>query len=584
MVVDPQWFALAFLTTSINAVVLGFVAWREHDAALGRWALAWGAWAASVAPLALLPSDDSAPLTAVLFGTSWVVSTLAFLSGSYAFAGRHMPRAWYAVAAIAVSAGVVLGVGPYGPKGMFPLVLFQCVGLAATGGMVMRMDPKSFGARVCGGALIILAIHLLDAPILAKEPAWLMWGFVASLGLEMLAALGMLALYYEHARSALLETQRALSETRRIEALGRVAGGVAHDFNNMLTVIGGHVEFMRMHGALPANVEKSVSTIEQAVSQSARLTAQLLAFGRKSVLQPAAIDVQRVVRDALELLDKVMPASIDVRFECIVRGGEPGGRDSEGYGATMDRALLEQIVLNLVTNARDAIDGAGVIDVRLSRLEGEEPRLLLSVSDTGRGMDESVLKRVFEPFFTTKDEGRGTGLGLASVQGAVSQLGGAIRVQSRPGQGSTFEVSLPCRAAAASAVPVSSPPAVGVLDVLVVDDDSRVRQVVATMLQRAGHRVEQAADGVEALEAVAKKRYHLVLSDVDMPRMGGVELSEVLSTAHPDTLVVLTSGNERATAACERVRFVAKPFRGPALVAQLAGFVAERRGSLQREA
>lgn len=434
MDVPLPWYALAIVTTWLNGSTLGFLAWRERHGALRSWAIAWLAWGVAVVPLAALGDPEAHPLIGVLCGLLWVVSTLGFLRGAYQLRDRSVPRSWYAIAGACATLALMLGVGPRGAVGMVPLVLFQSIGLSSTGVVIIRGGRGRAGAWLCGGALVGLGLHVLDAPLLTSHPALFLWGFVVAIALQVLAALGMLMLYYEHARAALLEAQRALEAQRRIEALGRIAGGVAHDFNNMLTVMRAHVELIRVQGETAPGTRASLGAMEDAISRAARLTAQLLAFGRRSVIRPRAIDIADVVADTLELLRKLVPERIELQLH----------RGEGSYVASLDQALLEQIVLNLVTNARDAIDDQGHIVVELERVDVPSSTVVIRVSDDGAGMDEAVKARVFEPFITSKPEGQGTGLGLASVQGAVSQLGGEVRVESEMGRGSTFEVLLPC--------------------------------------------------------------------------------------------------------------------------------------------
>ncbi len=432
MVVPPQWYALAAATTLLNGATLGLIAWRERDRTLWHWACAWLAWAAAVVPLSLLDPKGSAPLAAIACGVLWVVSGLCFLGGTYAFAGRRTPPVWYGVAAACTASAFVLGIGPSGAAGMIPLVLFQSVGLLATGVLIIRRAQRGAGTWLCGSAMIGLGLHLLDAPLLSERPSLLIWGFVLATCLEMLAALGMITLYYEHARSELIEAHRGLAEKSRVEALGQVAAGVAHDFNNMLTVMQGNVDVVRGGKARGAELGESLHAMDQAILQASRLTARLLTFGRPSALQSDSIDLRQVVGSTLALLEKGLPEGVKLEFD--------SGDGS--YTTGLDRALLEQIVMNLVTNARDALNGRGTIRVALKPSE-KEPGVVLRVADDGLGMDESVLEQAFVPFFTTKGAGRGTGLGLATVKSAVDQLGGRIGVESRPGEGTTFEVVLP---------------------------------------------------------------------------------------------------------------------------------------------
>jgi len=553
------WFVVAVSTTAITGAALGYIAWRENDRALKLWSAAWLSWAVAGVSLMIIGEQQAPPLAAVLSGLVWVASALFFLRGTYVFAGRELPRLWYAVAALAVASAISLGMGPAAPTGMIPLMLFQSVGLLVTGVLLVRSERRHTGAWLAGGALVLLALHVLDAPLLAHHPYWFQWGFVLATALQMVAALGMLMLYYEQARVRLLATERALEETRRLETLGRVAGGVAHDFNNVLTIVRGHLDLMRLTQQSLQN--EHLSAIEAAIDQAGRLTRQLLAFGRRSVLQTETADVQAVIGETLQLLAKVTPRNIRLRFSA----------KPDDYRARLDRVLLEQIVVNLVTNARDAIVGNGEIHVELARVESTPPTLMLRVDDDGLGMDEETKHRIFEPFFTTKRPGQGTGLGLASVHGAVTQVGGVIKVESQLGRGTRFEVRLPWLLPVSSSDAQSAASAHRPLDVVVVDDEDRVREITCKMLESGGHRVREATNGRHALEVLAEGPCDLVLSDVVMPEVSGVDLAREVATRFPATLVVLTSGHpfdERLDEA--RVAFLPKPFERQALLDEIA--------------
>lgn len=568
MGIPLAWFGVTGAATFINGATLGFLAHREGNRALRLWAWAWFAWAAAVVPLTRLDPARPSVWASLLCGLLWVASALCFLRGSYAFADRKMPAAWFAIAAVCVALAGLLGMDAAGAPGMVPLVLFQSVGVLATGVLLIRNARQRSGAWLSGGSLMLLALHILDAPLLSAHPALLPWGFVVAMGLEVLTALGMIMLYYEHARAQLIETQRVLAETSRTEALGRIAGGVAHDFNNMLTVMQAHADFIGLYKDNPERLDESLKSIDQAVQQASRLTSKLLAFGRRSVIQPEAINIREVIEGTLELLQKVMPADIQLTFVC-----------SEGsYNASMDRALLEQIVLNLVTNARDAIAAPGNITVDLTRQDQPAPQITLRVTDTGCGMDDTLVSKAFEPFFTTKAMNRGTGLGLASVQGAVSQMHGQVRVESQVDKGTTFEVRLPVVGADAVPAVESGAPNPGALDVLVVDDDEQVRHVVLEILRLGGHRVEEACNGIQALDLIATRRFDVVLSDVIMPEMGGLALRKAVMAQQPETLVLLTSGYppgvDLGTAANQ---FLPKPFQRTTLLNVITRLVAEHR-------
>jgi signal transduction histidine kinase len=428
------WLALTAAVTAINGLTLRYLAGRERSAACGFWSRAWLAWAAATVPLMLLEQSPPFSPPFLALGLLWVASAIQFLHGSYALVGKPVPRAWYGIAVAAAVTALALALVVRQPLAMAPLALFQCCGLVGAGVVVVAKARGHAGAWLYGSALLLLGLHVLDAPLVMRFPQLVPWGFSLALSLEVLAALGMVVLHYEQARLQLVVAERTLERARRAEALGRVAGGVAHDFNNMLMVLGAHLDSLRSEEAPTTAVEEAIGGIDEVVQRGSRLTRQLLVFGRRAEAQRAPLDVRELVQSTLELLEKVVPKRIALQFRC--ENGE--------YHALLDRSLLEQIMLNLVTNARDAIDGAGTISVELEP-SADQSRIVLRVSDDGVGMDDAVVRRIFEPFFTTKGDERGTGLGLASVEAAVTRLGGTIGVTSAPGVGTRFEVTLPRR-------------------------------------------------------------------------------------------------------------------------------------------
>ncbi len=556
MGLPTAWYAVAAAITLINGFALSFIGWHERNRAVRWWAWAWYAWAGAVIPLALLGHSPH-PLAAVLCGLFWVISTLCFLTGTYELTDRQIPRSWHIVAAGCVALAFALEIGPSGELGMIPLVLFQSIGLGATGVLLLRTARRHAGAWLAGLALIAFGLHLLDAPLAASNADLMIWGFVLAMALETLIALGMVVLHYEHARDQLLAAQRSLDEARRTEALGRIAGGVAHDFNNLLAVMQGHLDLVRL-GTKRYTVEESLAAIERAVDQAKRLTTQLLAFGRRSVVRAQTVDVRDVVSETLDLLRKVIPQ--DIALELTATEGD--------YRTNMDRGLLEQIVLNLVTNGRDAIDGAGLIEVSLETSPVLPRSVLLRVRDDGQGMETTIVDQVFDPFFTTK--ATGTGLGLASVKGAVTQLGGSIEVHSTPGRGTTFEVTLPWSAPEDPHAPESGTIALRHLRVLLVEHNAHLRELTAAMLESAGVEVDPAATARTAMQRLTDRRYDIVLSDLHMPRLGGEDLVRRAIATQPDAVVVLTSGYPVGDGFDpDRVHFLPKPFHRELLLETL---------------
>jgi two-component system cell cycle sensor histidine kinase/response regulator CckA len=373
-----------------------------------------------------------------------------------------------------------------------------------------------------------------------------------------------------------LETR--VHQTQRLEAIGRLAGGIAHDFNNILSAIHGFASMV--DGELPGRdpLRADVQEILKAVERAANLTRQLLAFGRRQVLQPKVIDVATYVRDLERMLRRIVGE--DVEF--TLRLGD------RAVTAKADPGQLEQVLINLVVNARDAMPTGGRItieaanvtvgdgDTRESAELAPGPYAMLAVSDTGIGMSKKVQDHIFEPFFTTKQSGQGTGLGLSTVFGIVKQSGGHILVESDPGNGSTFRIYFPASRERPTKVVTSSnlPPMnlAGVETILLVEDESAVRTFVARALRQQGYQVLDAGNGGDAL-VVAERHagvIHLLLTDVIMPRMSGKQLSERLRALRTDLRVLYMSGYAEDIIAPHGVleagaAFIEKPLTAQAL-------------------
>jgi signal transduction histidine kinase/CheY-like chemotaxis protein len=344
-----------------------------------------------------------------------------------------------------------------------------------------------------------------------------------------------------------LESQ--LRQAQKMEAIGRLAGGVAHDFNNLLSVIHGYTEIL-LRRFLPGDpAHREAAQVLTATERAASLTQQLLAFGRKQVLVPRVLDLNSVVKDMDHMLRRLIREDID-----LIMRTEP-----ELWLVRADPAQMEQVIINLAVNASDAIASGGRVTIETRNICLDEtafrqdPSLtpghyvVLSVSDTGIGMDAETRARIFEPFFTTKELTKGTGLGLATVYGIVQQSGGHISVYSEPGHGSTFKIYLP--RAEGKLEPVTAlgklePPPKGSGTVLLVEDDAAVRGLAREVLQEQGYTVLAAGSGAEALEAVEHHadKIDLLLTDVIMPGMAGDELVEHLRLRLPGLKVVFVSG------------------------------------------
>ncbi|MAQ16354.1 MAG: hypothetical protein CMN30_16385 [Sandaracinus sp.] len=347
----------------------------------------------------------------------------------------------------------------------------------------------------------------------------------------------------------LLDLEEQLHQARRLEALGRLAGGVAHDFNNLLTVILGYSELLARDKSLSEDVRRDMADVADAGARAARLTQQLLAFGRRQVRRPVPVNLGTEVREALPLLRRMISSTID-----IVVVEEPGRLVVEA-----DRAQLEQVLTNLVVNAADALPNGGRITLRIFSLaDGEaatdgflaEPVVGLAVEDDGVGMTAEVRARIFEPFYSTKKEARGTGLGLATVFGIIQQSDGYIDVDSELGKGTTVRVYFPAeleRTAFPSSAPGAEPlevPRRSDRTLLVVDDDESVRGFVSRVLREAGYQVREAASPGDALLECEGRldQIDLLVSDLAMPRITGVELARRLRVERPDLPCIFMSG------------------------------------------
>jgi two-component system cell cycle sensor histidine kinase/response regulator CckA len=351
----------------------------------------------------------------------------------------------------------------------------------------------------------------------------------------------------EHKR---LEEQ--LRHSQKLEAMGQLAGGVAHDFNNLLMVIQAHNE--RLRGQLGSNgpALRDTVEIERAVTRAAALTQQLLAFSRRQVLQLRTLDLNGVVTEVAKMLHRLIPADIELN---ILPATSPSHIKA-------DPGQMEQVILNLAVNARDAMPQGGRLTIRTGSVELREPRagshapippgkyVVLTVNDTGVGMHSDTQAHIFEPFFTTKKPGKGTGLGLAIVYGVVKQTGGWITTSSKLEHGSTFDIYFPQvrvdedKSKEVSATKVETAPVRGTETILLVEDQDGIRDLVREVLQAGGYTVLCAEDGNQALQMADEYKLpiHLLLTDVVMPNLGGQELAHRLAQPRPHMKVLYMSG------------------------------------------
>ena len=385
----------------------------------------------------------------------------------------------------------------------------------------------------------------------------------------------------KNAQEALRVSGEQLRQSQKMEAVGRLAGGVAHDFNNLLTAILGYAELLGNRKELDSVSRQNVEMIQKAGRQAAAVTHQLLAFSRKQILQPRIIDLNTLVNDFEKILRRVIGENIELK----TRANAANGR------VRADPNQIEQVVLNLGVNARDAMLPRGgritirtanvVLDTKTATQQAPDlaagSYVVLEVSDTGHGMSEEVKSRIFEPFYTTKGPGKGTGLGLATVYGVTKQSGGAIAVESAPGAGCTFRIYLPEEAGELeearpkTVAPMEIPPP-QTDTVLVVEDEEIVRELVCHVLSAQGYDVICAPNGAEALELsqLHAGEIRLVITDVVMPQIGGIELARKILILRPEIKVLYVSGysendmSEQGILSSE-LEFLEKPFTPQAL-------------------
>ena len=368
-------------------------------------------------------------------------------------------------------------------------------------------------------------------------------------------------------------------EAQKMEVIGHLAAGVAHDFNNILAVIMGYSELLKEELGPDSPLTKYADEIRHASQRAAALTHQLLVFSRKQIVQPVVLDLAGVLQDLEEMLRRL----IDENIVMTIVPGKQTGR------VKADSGHVGQVLLNLVVNARDAMPNGGKLTIATSNVTLDEDyarahpgatpgdHVVLSVSDSGMGVTDEVKARLFEPFFTTKPLGKGTGLGLATCQTIVKQSGGHIGVYSEAGLGATFKVYFP-RIAEMALVP-AGPVAAGPLPrgtetLLVVEDESSVRQLACRVLEAQGYQVLSASNGQDALHTAREHRgspIRLVVTDVIMPLMGGRMMAEWLKTTYPDLKILFTSGYTDDTITHHGlleagIEFLSKPYIPAALV------------------
>ena len=377
----------------------------------------------------------------------------------------------------------------------------------------------------------------------------------------------------EHKR---LEAQ--FLQAQKMEAIGVLAGGVAHDFNNLLNVINGYSELVLEDLAQDNPMRRDIEQVREAGQRAATLTSQLLAFSRKQILQSEILDLNSVIADMSSMLRRLIGE--DIEFVSIT---QPGLGLING-----DPGSIQQIVMNLAVNARDAMSQGGKLTIETGNVDLDQdylhrrpmakagPYVMLAISDNGIGMDAATQAQIFEPFFTTKEKGKGTGLGLSTVYGIVKQSNGFIWVYSEPGKGTTFKIYFPRASGEISELTGESKlehRSRGSETVLVVEDEESVRALACRILRERGYVVIEAADGIEALRLAENHagQLHLILTDIVMPGMSGKNLVSNLETARPGIKSLYMSGYTEGTIVHQgvldsNVAFIQKPFTSKDLV------------------
>ncbi len=430
------------------------------------------------------------------------------------------------------------------------------------------------------------AVHRLEYRFRHKSGTWIYLEAVGTNRLDDTSVQGIILNIRDMSERKKGETERdklqnQLQQAMKMEAVGRLAGGIAHDFNNLLTIVTGNVELAKLTLKPSDAMARHLDEIANASQSAASLTRQLLSFSRRQIIEPRVVDLNALVDNLQKMLVRLIGENIVLRTVL----------DKNCHAVFVDPGQFEQVIVNLVVNARDAMPNGGSLLIETANRELDQDYcvrhpsiqpgkyVMLAVSDTGHGMGEEVRLRLFEPFFTTKPKGQGTGLGLATIFGAVSQAGGSIEAYSEINQGSTFTIYLPRsgdlpEASAATGHSAASP--TGHETVLLVEDDKGVRDLTLRMLQRLGYQVLIATDGSEALDLADgfDGRIDLLMTDIVLPDANGRELAERILEARPEAEVLFTSGYTDNVVVHhgiidKHLNFIGKPYSLQALARKL---------------
>ena len=425
-----------------------------------------------------------------------------------------------------------------------------CVALSALGTWYFILPPAfsfAFGSGQLLGVCIFSLLGMTNVVLICATRAAVARYRALSTQLEKLLA---------ERTVELQRTQAMLFQAQKMEALGQLTGGLAHDFNNMIAVVLGNLDIMRRRlAAGQTDVIRFLDNARDGGQRADQLTQRLLAFARKQPLSPVIVHVNGLVLEMSELLYRTLGKN--VRLECLRADGL--------WKACVDQSQLENAILNLAVNARDAMPDGGTLTIETANVDLDERAaaerpdvkpgryVMLAVTDTGTGMSQEVLVRAIDPFFTAKEPGRGTGLGLSQVFGFIKQSGGHMAIQSEPGGGTTVRLYVPCRDKTANEpvadhAPVAETEPAPASDhaVLVVEDDDHVRRMSVAALRELGYRVDEAASGADALTLLnIKPEINLLFTDVVMPEMDGCSLAETALKRRPALKVLYTTGHMR---------------------------------------